>query len=1477
MDSYRSTSPHHLLANLAKLLLPVILLSLPVLALPQTIKFTDITTEKGVRGYLKNGITAYGHGCAMADVNGDSLPDIYVSNAVRHAELEPNGGLPEFLYLSQKDGPYIDVATENGADDRFGWTGSHGIIFFDYNNDGLYDIFNATTDDASRLYQNLGNARYKDVSAAAGIPATGLGTRGLIAIDINRDGWLDLYGVNWGPMETPSGTIQATPPQPNELYINNGDGTFTTEPRNGPRGLTNDNPEKEGTQGVSCVDVDNDGDIDIFVCHRNIIYDPVTQSTRYEPTNRIYNQLFINNGKGYFKDETLARGLAEASNDCNGTTFADYDNDGDLDAFVVPKDDDDTIGGKHTRIYQNDGTGHFTKLAKSVTNLIGWGFSGVLFDADNDGDLDFFIGRTLDANLRGNAFYVNDGKGNFTENTTAGFSFRSGDPRGAAVGDIDNDGDLDLYFVDANKQLSTFYHNYLMRNDSQNNNRWLKVYGRGPKGDMGAFGSKIWLFDSGHMDEMNHLVGYRQIQNGYAYLCQDDPVQHFGLASRDTVDLKIMLLDSTVLRVPRVAARQRLFFTKPRGLGILDGDRQTALPGTELSAPLRVLVSDAFGNPAMGVPVTFSIQEGLGRFTGEQTLYTNKQGIASIRYTTPAASGSVHILATSPLTPGSTAVFTVTSGQQSGIPSRLGSTGGSGQTGAAGLPLAQSLALQVLDYAGGPAVAQVRFAVLQGGGKVNDLDSLTVAADPTGLASVSWRLGTLAGSVQRVRATVIGYPALSAEFTATVQAGPAVTLLGPASLSYAGTVGQALPPLQFRVLDAFGNPVARAPLSFVIAAGGGLVNGAATQQLLSDAAGQVQAIWSLGPASGSSNNRLTISSSGLSGSPVELVASASAAHAYRMVQSAGDGQSALPGTLLPQPLTVTVQDSLSNPVSGHTVQFSVIEGDALLAGASSVTRITDTAGMAQTAVTLGAAEGVVTVSCAAVYNGIVLQNVPLLFHLTSVNRHLDPARSTLTVSQPAAIANGRDGVTVLFTGRDEKGLPLGGVPVVITASGMEVTLLPSSDITDPEGHVSAMLRSTRIQAVTVRAIAHGIPATPDTLSVRFTTGSAARLERLSGDGQTGEVGALLGVPLAVTLSDSFSHPLSGEEITVTIHHPDGTMNALPALRTDSTGRAAMSFTLGKKPGLYTLEMIHAPLAAIHFALTARPGAPAVVQILSGDQQRGAPHSLLPQPLVVHIQDQYGNALAGQKLAILLNDPTGESDPPGEVLTDSLGRASLLWRLGTQAQQQLRLQSAANPAVQALFHATVFTNQSPTFLETSPADTLLKAEPGSVLRFQISAVDPDGDNLAITWLLNGLAVGNSTALTLITNKPGLVEVTVSDGTFTIQKRWHVEILISGVDTDPQPEEFALLQSYPNPANPGTAIAFSLPREESIRLRILNQTGQCVATLADGAWAAGKHTLHWDGRDQAGLPLPSGLYFYELQAGAQHVTRKLLLVK
>lgn len=727
--------------------------------------------------------SCYGHGVAMADVNEDGRPDIYISNAVRYANYVKGGdGLAETFYASNPAGGYTESDGARHISDQYGWTGSHGLIFFDYDNDGDYDLYNATTDDQNRLYRNLGSGYsggagyYENATTAAGLPlirvfmadfdsvnSYGYGTRGIAAFDANNDGWMDLYGANWGPAEkrwpasgNAEGAAIVTPVQPNEFYLNQGNGTFR---RVTDSGATPDNPAYMGTQGCTVVDANEDGNMDIFVAHRNYVaIDPESKRRVGGPTSReVYNQLFFGDGTGHFSENAGGAGLnTNPANDCNGATFADYDNDGDYDAFVVPKD---SYSSSYVRVYKNDGAGHFTDVT-SLLKITQFGFSLIFLDADNDGDLDIVAPQTRDYTR----FYRNNGDGSFTPLDDTGMRLKSFDPRGAATGDIDNDGDVDFYYADAIKEFDKVtavsypdsIGNHLFVNNTVTSNRWLKITGRGPKGDMGGFGTKIWVYDRGYINDPAHLVGYRQVINAYGYLCQNDPVQHFGLGQRDSVDIRIRMLDKTELKLYGVPAKQRLFFSRPQQIALISGNGQTAQEGSPLPQPLIVQVKDSWGNVVQGAAVTFSALSPGGRFSETQPVYSDAQGYARVHFQPAALPLQQKVTAQLVDNAAAQAAFacTVKPLVVTPVATTLQIAGGDGQQAFAGAVLANPLQVRVLDQFGAPLQGiTVHFTSVSGVGAFPD--GAAAVTGIGGVAGVRFGLGAETG-IYEIAAAVEG-------------------------------------------------------------------------------------------------------------------------------------------------------------------------------------------------------------------------------------------------------------------------------------------------------------------------------------------------------------------------------------------------------------------------------------------------------------------------------------------------------------------------------------------------------------------------------------------------------------------------------------------------------------------------------------------------------------------------------------------------
>lgn len=456
----------------------------------QGFRFSDVTGSTRFFSFPTRG----GHGIQCADATGDGWVDLYVTNI-----FEPTGNRRELFFVNSGHGDFHEQAIQAGVEDDGFHRGvseeSHAAVFADFDNDGDYDLFNAHTFTGNhRLYRNDGSGVFTDVSRRDGIDVDELETRGVAVGDVNGDGLLDIVLSAWAN-------------RPMRLYLNRGRLRFKSAKE------LDSIATQLSNQGIMLVDYDGDGDLDL-VATGHTFTNP--------PTGPI--AVLRNDGRGHFVDVTESTGIAferdGLSNDgTNGWSFGDLDGDTDLDAVLV--------GPNRSEVYANIGGGSY----RVQQVLPEGGYTALLGDLDHDSDLDIYIAGTP-------TIYRNNGRIQFEATTDVGLSGIGNDPRGGALADIDGDGDLDIVVVSKRGP------NTLFRNDLNNSN-WLQVELIGPRGDAGAFGAKVYVYDSRHVDEPAFLRGFREARGATGYCSQNSPVLHFGVPGHRPYDVKAVYPDGT--------------------------------------------------------------------------------------------------------------------------------------------------------------------------------------------------------------------------------------------------------------------------------------------------------------------------------------------------------------------------------------------------------------------------------------------------------------------------------------------------------------------------------------------------------------------------------------------------------------------------------------------------------------------------------------------------------------------------------------------------------------------------------------------------------------------------------------------------------------------------------------------------------------------------------------------------------------------
>ena len=535
-------------------------------ALTTPITFEEIADRAGVHFLSNSSPTPFKHqpepmvaGVAIFDYDGDGYPDLYFVNGADMPSLVKTG--PQFsnrLFHNNGDLTFTDVTDKAGvAGAGYGM----GVAVGDYDNDGRGDLF-VTNVNGNQLFHNNGDGTFTDVTAKAGVSGGVFAGKKMWSssaawVDYNNDGLLDLFVANycqWDPNnETPcminGNRVSCNPrmykPLPNTLYRNNGDGTFTDV--SAETGIA---AHPGRGMGVAVADYDGDGFPDIFVANDDFP-----------------NQLFHNQSGKHFEEiaDDAGVSLAEGGNAISGmgVDFRDLFNRGLPDIWITAME-------KQTfPLYKNLGHGQFAEatamagLGLTTAEMSGW--SNAIVDLDNDGWKDLYVARSnvidnvaLFAQRQygeSNTVFRNLGTGRFQDvTTTTGPAFQMpAVNRGAAFGDLDNDGRMDLVVNVLNGAAQVFH------NTTRSGNHWLLLKLTGTRSNRMGIGARI------RVTAVDGAVQYNHATTSTGYASSSDPRVHFGLgASRTAKEIQILWPSGVKQVLKDVAADRVLEVTEPR-------------------------------------------------------------------------------------------------------------------------------------------------------------------------------------------------------------------------------------------------------------------------------------------------------------------------------------------------------------------------------------------------------------------------------------------------------------------------------------------------------------------------------------------------------------------------------------------------------------------------------------------------------------------------------------------------------------------------------------------------------------------------------------------------------------------------------------------------------------------------------------------------------------------------------------------------
>ncbi|MEP6999384.1 MAG: Ig-like domain-containing protein [bacterium] len=667
---------------------------------------------------------------------------------------------------------------------------------------------------------------------------------------------------------------------------------------------------------------------------------------------------------------------------------------------------------------------------------------------------------------------------------------------------------------------------------------------------------------------------------------------------------------------------------------------QTAAPGAAVPILPSVIVRDARGNPAPGVPVTFTVLSGGGSVTGGTTS-TDARGIAVVgSWTLGPVAQTNTLTATSPGLTGSPVTFIATAVATAGT---LAVNAGNNQTAKVNTAVGVAPSAVIRDANNNPVVgATVTFAVASGGGSVTGAATQT---DGSGVATVgSWTLGPTVGPNTLTATSTFG----SATFTATAAAAAPSTLAINAGDGQTSTSGSQVPiPPSVIVKDLNGNPVSGASVTFAVSSGGGSVS---ASQATTNANGiATVGSWTLGAIAGA--NSLTASSGSLV--PVTFTATGVPGTGVMSV-NAGDNQTATANTPVAVAPSVVIRDANNNPVVGTTVTFAVTLGGGSVTGATIQTNGSGVATVGSW--TLGAAVGTNTLTATSTFGSVTF---------TATGAAAPP--STLAINAgdgQTATAGSQVPIPPSVIVKDQNGNPVSGVVVTFTVASGGGSVNASPATTDVNGiaTLGSWTLGTIAGANSLTASSGSLAAV--TFSATGVTGAGV-MSANGGNNQTAPVNTPVPVAPSVVIRDVNNNPVVGAAVTFSVASGGGSVTGATT-QTDASGVATVgSWTLGTTVGTNTLTAT-STFGSVTFTATATVGAPATLAINAGDGQTSASGSQVLIPPSVIVKDANGNPVSGVVVTFAVT--TGGGSVNGSpATTNASGIATVgSWTLGASA-------------------------------------------------------------------------------------------------------------------------------------------------------------------------------------------------------------------